>query len=126
MEQQKLCKHGQNKSTRSKFRSTNYEEGDETEVLFQVADMSRKLVSVSATCEHGNRVIFGKSGGVVVVLRSVRQIPWVLRAVWLKDSDKVYQRQRRAGMAVVRKETTLLLHTSRGEQQLHCWSHTSR
>ena len=37
------------------------EEGAFTEVLFQVADVSKPSVSVSAICEHGNRVIFGKA-----------------------------------------------------------------
>ena len=40
------------------------EEGIETEVLFQIADVSRPLVSVSQICERGT----GSSLGVLVVL----------------------------------------------------------
>ena len=50
------------------------EAGEPTEVLFQVADVSKPLVSVSAICERGIRVIFGRSGGVVQNLRSGTQI----------------------------------------------------
>ena len=52
------------------------EAGEPTEVLFQVADVSKPLVSVPATCERGNRVIVGRSGGVVQNLMSGTQIPF--------------------------------------------------
>ena len=39
------------------------ESGEDTTVLFQVADVSRPLISVSAICEMGNRVIFGRGEG---------------------------------------------------------------
>ena len=44
--------------------------GDITEAVFQVADVSRPLMSVSKVCEAGNRVIFGQSGGVILNLSS--------------------------------------------------------
>ena len=69
------------------------ETGEPTEVLFQVADVSKPLVSVSAICERGNRVVFGKSGGVVQNLASGSQIPFYRRngiyilSMWLQDAD---------------------------------------
>ena len=69
------------------------EDGHETEVLFQIADVSRPLVSVSGICERGNRVIFGRAGGVVQCLRSGRETPFYKRngiyvlSMWLKDGD---------------------------------------
>ena len=75
------------------------EDGETKEVLFQIADISKPLVSVSAICERGNRVIFGRSGGVVVNLQSGKQIPfyrengvYVLN-MWLQDSDEGFARQ---------------------------------
>ena len=35
------------------------EDGTTTEVLFQIAVVSRPLVSISSLCERGSRVIFG-------------------------------------------------------------------
>ena len=71
------------------------EEGDEMEVLFQIADVSKPLVSVSAICERGNRVIFGKSGGVVKNIYTGAEIPFYRRngiyilSMWLADCDPV-------------------------------------
>ena len=42
--------------------------GARTEALFQVADVSRPLMSVSKVCDAGNRVLFGASGGVILNL----------------------------------------------------------
>ena len=65
---------GQNFTSASKHRLKNLgqqkinaftDEGDPTSVLFQIADVSKPLVSVASICERGNRVIFGKAGGVV-------------------------------------------------------------
>ena len=36
--------------------------GMDRTVLFQLADVSRPLMSVSAICDRGNRVIFGRRG----------------------------------------------------------------
>ena len=69
------------------------EEGEETEVLFQIADVSKPLVSVSAICERGNRVIFGRSGGVVQNLTTGNLIPFERRSgiyilsLWLEDDS---------------------------------------
>ena len=50
--------------------------GLDTTVLFQLADVSRPLMSVSAICDKGNRVIFGKSGGVIQSLATGQEIPF--------------------------------------------------
>ena len=73
------------------------EEGAMTNVLFQVAEVTKPLVSVSALCEKGNRVIFGKAGGVVQNLRTGRETPFYKRngiyvlSMWLLDEDEQAQ-----------------------------------
>ena len=62
-----------------------------TEVLFQIADVTKPLVSVSAICELGNRVIFGRSGGVVQNLKTGLETPFIRKNgiyvldMWLLD-----------------------------------------
>ena len=75
-------------------------EGLDTEVLFQIADVSKPLVSVSAICELGNRVIFGRGGGVVQNLASGHETPfqrkngiYVLEMWLLDDSSAPFHRQ---------------------------------
>ena len=48
---------------------------DRTEAMFQVAAVSRPLMSVSKVCQAGNRVILGASGGVVLDLSTGRTTP---------------------------------------------------
>ena len=38
-------------------------EGKDTTVLYQIAEVSRPLTSVSATCDKGNWVVYGPEGG---------------------------------------------------------------
>ena len=70
------------------------EEGDPTEVLFQIADVSKPLVSVSAICEKGNRVIFGRAGGVVQNCQTGRLIPFqrengiYVLSLWLEEGSE--------------------------------------
>ena len=65
---------GQKFTSASKHKSKNLgeqraraytEQGEPAEVLFQIADVSKPLVSVSAICERGNRVVFGRNGGII-------------------------------------------------------------
>ena len=51
--------------------------GARTIATFQVADVSRPLMSVSKLCEMGSRVIFGADGGVILNLRSGEVTPFV-------------------------------------------------
>ena len=53
--------------------------GLETEVLFQVCDVTCPLVSISAICDKGNRVIFGRGGGVVQNLSTGAEVPFERR-----------------------------------------------
>ena len=41
------------------------EEGIDTDVTFQMADVSRPLNPVGKICDTGKRVMFGKKGGVI-------------------------------------------------------------
>ena len=53
--------------------------GDATEAVFQVADVSRPLMSVSKVCEAGNRVIFGQSGGAISNISSGKTIVFEMK-----------------------------------------------
>ena len=101
-------KRGQRFSSASKHKLKNLgeqrilactEEGEATEVLFQIADISKPLVSVSAICERGNRVLFGKAGGVVINIKSGKQIPFYkengvyVLSMWMQDADASFRRQ---------------------------------
>ena len=44
--------------------------GARTLATFQVADVSRPLMSVSKVCEMGNRVVFGANGGYILNLET--------------------------------------------------------
>ena len=94
---------GQNFTSASKHKLKNLgqqrinavtEEGDPTSVLFQIADVSKPLVSVAPLCERGNRVIFGKAGGVGQNLTTGNEIPFHRRngiyilSLWLMDSEE--------------------------------------
>ena len=70
------------------------ESGSMTDVLFQVAEVSKPLISVSALCERGNRVIFGRAGGVVQNIRTGRQTPFYRQngiyvlSLWMLDEPE--------------------------------------
>ena len=96
-------KRGQRYSSASKHKIKNLgqqqikavtEDGQPTEVLFQVADVSKPLMSVSAICEKGNRVIFGKAGGVVQNIRTGKLIPFqrengiYVLSLWMEEGDQ--------------------------------------
>ena len=53
--------------------------GTRSKALFQVADVTRPLVSVAAVCATGNVVIFGVGGGVIRNLESGAETPFVRR-----------------------------------------------
>ena len=52
------------------------DDGVETSVLFQLADVSCPLISVSQICDHGSRVIFGRGGGVIYNLETGQEVPF--------------------------------------------------
>ena len=53
--------------------------GMDSTVLFQLAVVSRPLMSVSAICDHGSRVIFGRGGGVIQNLATGLEVPFERR-----------------------------------------------
>ena len=65
--------------------------GMEAKVLFQLADITRPLMSVSSICDRGNRVLFGRGGGVIQNLTTGQEIPFERRGgiyvigMWIKD-----------------------------------------
>ena len=96
-------RRGQRYSSASKHKLRNLgqqhikamtENGEPTEVLFQIADVSKPLVSVSAICEKGNRVIFGRAGGVVQNVKTGHIIPFqrengiYVLSLWLEEGDQ--------------------------------------
>ena len=42
------------------------DEGRDTSVLYQIAEVSRPLTSVSATCDRGNWVVYDPQGGFIM------------------------------------------------------------
>ena len=55
------------------------DDGQDTSILFQLADVSRPLLSVSSICDRGNRVVFGRGGGVVGNIETGQEIPFERR-----------------------------------------------
>ena len=53
--------------------------GMETEVCFQLCDVACPLVSISAVCDKGNRVTFGRAGGVIQNLATGAEVPFERR-----------------------------------------------
>ena len=50
--------------------------GVPTEILFQLCDVTRPLVSISHICDKGNRVIYGRSGGIILNLETGAEVPF--------------------------------------------------
>ena len=59
--------------------------GAERAMTFQVAEVTRPLLSVGRICDKGNVVTFGSSGGVIVDLVTGEETPF------LRDGDGMYQ-----------------------------------
>ena len=55
------------------------DDGGEAQMVFQVTDVNKPLWSISEICDRGNRVIFGRAGGVIQNLRSGSFTPFVRR-----------------------------------------------
>ena len=52
---------------------------------FQIADITRPLLSVGKICDQNNQIIFGKGGGVIVDLDTGNTRNFI------RDSDGMYQ-----------------------------------
>ena len=69
------------------------DDGIETELLFQLADVSCPLISVSQICDRGNRVIFGRGGGVILNLETGQEVPFqrmggvYALGMWMRRGD---------------------------------------
>ena len=59
--------------------------GAERAMTFQVAEVTRPLLSVGRICDRGNVVTFGSSGGVITDLVTGEETPFV------RDGDGMYQ-----------------------------------
>ena len=55
------------------------ENGARTVATFQVADVSRPLMSVGRVCEMGNRVLFGAGGGYILNVSTGEATPFYKR-----------------------------------------------
>ena len=53
-----------------------FDNGTRAMATFQIANVSRPLMSVARICELGNRVLFGASGGVILNLESGQVTPF--------------------------------------------------
>ena len=85
--------------------------GLDTDVLFQLADVSCPLVSVSHICDHGNRVVFGRSGGVIYNLTTGMEVPFERRGgvyilgLWVRRGSDEAEEENRRHLEKVRAET---------------------
>ena len=59
--------------------------GSERAMKFQVAEVTRPLLSVGRICDTGNEVTFGRNGGVSVDLVTGEETPFI------RDTDGMYQ-----------------------------------
>lgn len=82
----------------------------ETDVLFQLADVSCPLVSVSHICDHGNRVILGKGGAVIYNHMTGMEVPFERRGVvyilglWIKRGSGAAEEENKRHIERVRAE----------------------
>ena len=69
------------------------EDGGRTEMVFQTTDVQRPLCSVAKLCDRGNRVTFGRNGGVIHNLRTSKLTPFHRQGgiytlgLWVKQSE---------------------------------------
>ena len=90
--------------------NTVTDNGLETSVLFQLADVSCPLVSVSHICDHDNRVIFGRSGSVITNLLSGMEVPFERKGgvyvlgLWVRRGSKAAEEENQRHLDRVRAE----------------------
>ena len=75
------------------------DDGEERQVTFQVAEVSRPLTSVAKICDQGNRVVFGSQGGYIMSLKTGKVTPFQRESgvyalnLWMKgDSPAGFSR----------------------------------
>ena len=52
------------------------EDGGSSSMIFQITDVKKPLCSISKICDRGNRVVFGRNGGVIHNLRTDQLTPF--------------------------------------------------
>ena len=68
-------------------------EGKDSIVLYQIAEVSRPLTSVSATCDKGNWVVYTPHGGFIMNCQSGERTSFeraggiYVLDLWMKDDD---------------------------------------
>ena len=68
-------------------------EGKDTTVLYQIAEVSRPLTSVSATCDKGNWVVYTPHGGFIMNCRTGERTSFERQGgiyeldLWIRDED---------------------------------------
>ena len=68
-------------------------EGRDTTVLYQIAEVSRPLTSVSATCDRGNWVVYTPQGGFIMNCQTGERTSFERKGgiyeldLWIKDED---------------------------------------
>ena len=68
-------------------------EGKDTSVLYQIAEVSRPLTSVSATCDRGNWVVYTPEGGFIMNCQTGERTSFERKGgiyeldLWIKDED---------------------------------------
>ena len=79
------------------------DEENQGKLKYQVADVSRPLTAVSEVCDAGNRVLYGRNGGVILNVESGKET-WFGREkniyvfeIWVKPADESPADFRRPG-----------------------------
>ena len=68
-------------------------EGKDTTVLYQIAEVSRPLTSVSATCDKGNRVVYTPQGGFIYNMQTGERTSFERQGgiyqldLWIRDYE---------------------------------------
>ena len=52
------------------------DQGEEADMLMQITDVKKSLFSVKKICDRGNRVVFGRGGGVIHNLATNKLTPF--------------------------------------------------
>ena len=84
-------------------------EKEKASVTFQVADVHKPILSVSALTAHGHRVSFTKEGGVITLARTGRRIAF-------QRKDGVYKLETLMAPGKRRAPETVALVTNSGQE----------
>ena len=74
-----------------KVLSVQTDEGKDTTVVYQIAEVSRPLTSVSSTCDRGNWVVYTPKGGFILNCQTGARTSFERRGgiyeldLWMRD-----------------------------------------